>query len=155
MPHTDIIERRSYGADWARADRAKNPDKYRAKGRARYAKKKAVILQQVKASAKRRAPQVKATKAARYRSQDPRARRNDSLIRLYGIGIDEYESMYVDQNGSCAICGEKRDKLHVDHCHTTDVVRGLLCDGCNKGIGFFQDDPHRLANAAKYLNKGK
>lgn len=60
------------------------------------------------------------------------------------------------QGSCCAICGIPEEKapkgrLHLDHCHSTKVIRGLLCARCNTGLGQFQDDPALLAAAITYL----
>ncbi|MDQ4024250.1 MAG: endonuclease VII domain-containing protein, partial [Actinomycetota bacterium] len=52
--------------------------------------------------------------------------------------------------GLCAVCGVAEPK-HVDHCHGTDEVRGLLCLNCNQGIGRFEDDVETLRRAIVYL----
>jgi len=64
---------------------------------------------------------------------------------LYGIEPDEYQRMFIAQDGVCAICGgasryKRRDgtptnRLAVDHDHETGRIRGLLCDRCNRSIG--------------------
>jgi len=82
----------------------------------------------------------------------------------FNLTLEEYHKMYADQNGSCAICGksvtlyaETKDLSSVacvDHCHTTNVVRGLLCNKCNTGIGMLEDNINTLKNAIKYLEKG-
>jgi hypothetical protein len=56
------------------------------------------------------------------------------------------------QNNQCAICKEKFAKTpHVDHCHTTGKVRGLLCWQCNIGIGLLKDNIEVCLAAADYL----
>jgi hypothetical protein len=74
-------------------------------------------------------------------------------FRRYGITQEEFERIYDLQLGRCAICllPLSETRVHVDHCHNTDVVRGLLCNLCNPGLGYFQDDPDLLMKAAEYL----
>lgn len=69
----------------------------------------------------------------------------------------EYRSMISDENlkdllktECCVICGVKQ-KLVVDHCHTQNIVRGVLCNNCNMGLGHFKDDPYLLEFARIYL----
>jgi len=83
--------------------------------------------------------------------------RNIQLRNKFGITLDDFDSLLRDQDGKCAIClradSGRRDhkNLSVDHCHTTGIIRGLLCDPCNKGIGHFWDRPDLLDAAASYL----
>ena len=86
------------------------------------------------------------------------------LKRTYGITEDQYLSILKKQNGVCAICNKPEintrkngtvKKLAVDHNHKTQVVRGLLCDKCNRGLGHFNDDCKLLESAMKYLNPRK
>jgi Recombination endonuclease VII len=68
------------------------------------------------------------------------------FIRKYGITFEEYEFRRFKQNYRCFICRtpEPEDrKLAVDHCHKTNVVRDLLCSGCNTMLGNIekQEDP--------------
>jgi hypothetical protein len=56
----------------------------------------------------------------------------------------------------CEICGgavEQVGTLHVDHCHASNRFRGMLCGGCNNGLGHFKDDPARLEKAIEYLKR--
>lgn len=80
-------------------------------------------------------------------------------VKSYGITPDVYLKMRDKQECKCKICGKTEEDngraLCIDHCHTTNVVRGLLCDNCNRGIGFLNDDPKILKSAIKYLNKFK
>jgi Recombination endonuclease VII len=79
------------------------------------------------------------------------------LRREYNITLAEYNQVLQYQKGCCAICKKKYGKkgqkliLSVDHCHTTGLVRGLLCWPCNRGIAVFQDDYKRLGAASSYL----
>jgi hypothetical protein len=81
--------------------------------------------------------------------------RNARLKKKYGLTIADYNKMLGLQNGKCAICciseSKGRGGFHVDHCHTTNKVRGLLCHSCNTGLGHFRDDIEILDAAAKYL----
>jgi len=52
---------------------------------------------------------------------------------------------------ACPICGDAESSPVVDHSHETGRVRGLICGMCNRALGFFRDDPIRLANAIEYL----
>lgn len=76
------------------------------------------------------------------------------LKRHHGIGLDQYRDMEKRQNGKCAICElvPKDGILRVDHNHTTGVIRGLLCDSCNRGIGFLRDSQSNLQRAADYVS---
>jgi hypothetical protein len=56
-----------------------------------------------------------------------------------------------DQDWKCPICERPLVKTHVDHCHDTGVVRGILCPGCNVALGIFQDSPEILIRAADYV----
>jgi hypothetical protein len=73
--------------------------------------------------------------------------------RKYGITKGEYDKLYVDQNGCCAICGKWFDILVIDHDHEKNMVRGLLCKNCNPGIGHFFDNINILEKAIKYIKK--
>lgn len=71
-------------------------------------------------------------------------------MRRYGLTEEQYASMLASQGGRCALCGEEK-KLHVDHCHDTNKVRGLLCMDCNTGIGKLKHDPELLRRALTYV----
>lgn len=74
----------------------------------------------------------------------------------YGIDKTLHDEMLANQNGKCAICTRElslQKEVHIDHCHTTGKVRGILCGKCNKGLGQFEDNVEYLNNAIKYLKK--
>lgn len=82
------------------------------------------------------------------------------LRARYGITIDMLLVMFRLQGGVCAICGAAprvgmRRGLYVDHDHATGRVRGLLCHGCNIGLGGFRDNTASLAAAARYLEASR
>lgn len=85
------------------------------------------------------------------------SRRADMLKSKYGMTLADYDRMLTAQGGGCGICGSDGQKgrwsglLHVDHCHETGKVRGLLCDSCNLALGKFKDDPNVLRRAAEYI----
>lgn len=82
-----------------------------------------------------------------------------SLKRRYGITADDYARMLEQQEHKCAICGIEQcasgRNFAVDHCHTTKVIRGLLCSNCNTSLGGFQDDIVLLQSAINYLQNVK
>jgi len=119
---------------------------------------------------------MNAAKSARYRERDPertreqtnrsnrkrladpehlRWKREDAMRRAYGIEPADFAALVERQGGVCAICGGPPNgpgrRLHVDHCHTSKAVRGLLCAKCNTAVGLLDDDPDRLDKAAAYL----
>lgn len=80
-------------------------------------------------------------------------KRHDGVLReKYGIGINQYQAMYEDQDGKCYLCGSTQDRnLAVDHCHSTGRVRRLLCSMCNQALGLFKDNADILKKAALYV----
>lgn len=90
---------------------------------------------------------------------NPEKQLNSKLKVMHGITLVQYNALLDAQTGVCAICSQpsqplsngKVYRLSVDHCHKTNVVRGLLCNNCNSGLGYFGDDPARLEQARLYL----
>lgn len=91
--------------------------------------------------------------------------RNRILKNRYGLTTEDLEKMLRDQDNKCAICGrelflhgasvDKNKIACVDHNHETGEVRGLLCDKCNRGLGYFKDNTDYLLSAVSYLKKNK
>lgn len=98
-----------------------------------------------------------AAKAAEWRRNRPaeaKAERRRQNLRMYGLTPRKYAVMLELQGGVCAICRcacKTGRNLAVDHDHDTGVVRGLLCNDCNNGLGRFADDTERLEAAINYL----
>jgi hypothetical protein len=79
-----------------------------------------------------------------------------SLEYAYGVTPAEILRRRRKQKNRCAICGEKFvETPHMDHDHKTKQNRDLLCGSCNKGLGYFKDNPKALRNAARYVEKHK
>jgi len=79
-------------------------------------------------------------------------------LKSYGITEVEFEELFKKQGFCCAVCGTNhprtksgRNPWHVDHCHETKKVRGILCFRCNIMLGNASDDPGILQAAIKYL----
>lgn len=100
---------------------------------------------------------MRAQHRARYRSTNGKDRVFDqSLRRLYGITLDEYNQMLARQEHLCALCGERPDtsrRMHVDHDHATGKIRALLCHHCNLLIGNAKESTERLRQAIAYLER--
>jgi hypothetical protein len=89
-------------------------------------------------------------------AKNPVAARDAVLRRKYGLSADDWHDLLVAQRGACAICGTTTaggPGFHVDHCHTTGKIRGLLCGPCNTGIGQLKDDPDVIRAAAAYVER--
>ncbi|MFJ7209580.1 endonuclease VII domain-containing protein [Streptomyces sp. NPDC098789] len=76
--------------------------------------------------------------------------RASHLKRAYGMTEAQWDEMVEAQGGLCCIC-LKAPAVHVDHCHETGRVRGVLCFNCNSAIGKLGDDPDTLRRAISYL----
>ena len=78
-------------------------------------------------------------------------------MREFGVSFEFVQNLKEQQDSKCAICkmsieiGNK--SAHIDHCHSSGKVRGLLCQKCNQGLGLFKDSVIALESAIEYLNK--
>ena len=138
MPYKDPAKKRAHNSSY----KAKNKTKISGQQKAYYAQ----TAERQKADAKRRkAANPEKTKAAQ---------RAHNLKYNYGITPADYDAMLTAQDFKCAICLTSTpggNGFHVDHCHTTGTVRGLLCVNCNTGLGNFRDNRAALARAIDYL----
>lgn len=78
-----------------------------------------------------------------------------NIRRQYGITLEDFDNLLKFQNNRCAICqenfGSARRSINIDHDHKTDKVRGLLCSGCNTGLGHLGDNLDGIRRALYYL----
>ncbi|MCR4285084.1 MAG: endonuclease VII domain-containing protein [archaeon] len=83
--------------------------------------------------------------------------RERNIKRSYDITLEDYNELFFNQHGCCAICGthqiDFKRQLFLDHCHTTGKIRGLLCQHCNFILGQAKDSIIILQKAINYLNK--
>lgn len=109
-----------------------------------------------------RDPQKRTASTKAWRRANPERlaamQKKAKLKARHGITQQEYELIYLDQGGVCAICassdgGGAWGVLVVDHCHRSGHVRSLLCHNCNTALGLMGDDAKRLRAAADYLDK--
>jgi hypothetical protein len=78
-------------------------------------------------------------------------------LRNYGLTADEFDALMQDQGGRCASCeddfGPAAHDVHVDHCHQSGKVRGILCRHCNIALGHLRDDPVRILSLHTYIQR--
>lgn len=68
-----------------------------------------------------------------------RALKDSNFRARYGLSIEQHEQMVEEQGGCCWLCGQiPQQPLYVDHDHRTGVVRRLLCNWCNRSLGWFE-----------------
>lgn len=126
--------------------RAKDVDSYRKRKR-EYARtpeerKKRVEYMRVW-RAKNRARHNELARESHQRNKHKHVawRENYHLMRNYGVTAEQKMSMVVAQDGKCGICKmllTTTHKTHLDHCHATGMVRGILCTRCNTHLGWHE-----------------
>ena len=138
-------QNREYQRKW----RAAHPDRRNRKGR--YAK---MTLKQKK-NARATAMKWYYNNKEKYQTYYYNHRRKAHLRHAYGITIEEYNALFIKQNGVCAICHNSPNgkSLHVDHDHNTGEIRGLLCWKCNAMLGNAGDSIKTFESAVQYLGK--
>lgn len=91
----------------------------------------------------------------KYKEKHPERVRllsREQLLRLnYGLSIESYDELFESQDNCCKICGKEEARFVVDHDHDSGKVRSILCNSCNRGLGYFKDSPEVLRKAADYL----
>jgi hypothetical protein len=87
-----------------------------------------------------------------WRAANPEKARAQLRRQRYGLDDRAFDALLSAQEGRCAICRTTAAAC-VDHCHTSGSVRGILCHGCNTGLGQFRDDRALIMAAAAYLEE--
>ena len=99
----------------------------------------------------------KDTPSGRQKHRDTERKK---VLKQYGLTLTDYEILLAGQGYCCTTCGTPhtdapKGRLHIDHCHSTGKVRGLLCSQCNTALGLVQDDVELLRRLAEYLEMNK
>lgn len=158
----------------SRAKYVANKEYYNAKTKAWYAANKDLYQQlyQPRRREKRAAnpePDRERVRQWNHRNKDQRQRyqkerrqgpNREEILKVMRYGVhkeyltrEKFEEIYPRLlAGPCDICGAN-GPMKIDHCHDKMVYRGVLCDTCNRGIGFFKDNPSVLRAAADYLER--
>lgn len=98
----------------------------------------------------------------RWQKSHPNNIKSTILKSTFGITLEQYKILLKNQDGKCAIClnlettknrAGKIQALCVDHNHQTGKIRALLCNNCNRGIGYLKDNSEIIMNAYNYLKK--
>jgi hypothetical protein len=152
---------KEYHRNWYRAKRANDPDFARKRKEYRLANYERLRAQEIasrqkniekhRASSRERMKQMRAERPEHV----AKLRKRADLKRKYGITPEEKAAMVLSQGG-CGIC--KTDApgpsdWHVDHCHNTGRVRGILCNRCNLMLGHARDNTTTLSAAIDYLQR--
>lgn len=125
--------------------------------------------EKVKASQKRYAPKKRekyAENPEKYleaqrksHAKDPEKRRTTARKTLFGVTKEDFARMLSRQSGLCDVCGnefshsKQRFAPSIDHCHTSGVIRGVLCGSCNSLLGHAKDNIDILERASDYLKQ--
>ena len=94
-----------------------------------------------------------------YRAKNRAKAYRQEVVRKYGVEPDWFDIQIAQQDNKCLCCerefewGNKQTSPHVDHCHGTKAVRGILCNRCNTVLGLCRDDRSLLINLSNYLKK--
>lgn len=133
--------------------RSEHRDKINAQKRENY-KKNPARYREATREWRRKNPDRKRETARKHREKyRDRLRIKDACWR-YKITPDDLNALIKKQKGRCAICGATttgKRGLHVDHCHETGMVRGILCGRCNASIGMLGDRFDLVKKAYRYL----
>lgn len=141
--------------------RERHPERFRAKEKRRWAENR----EKEKARHKKwrvENPEKAIARAKAWKKANPEkvaiSKRKNYLKRTYGLVGGDFDALVVAHDGKCAIChnpfSSSRDR-HIDHCHATGKVRGLLCSACNTILGMSKDSSKVLISAARYLKMAR
>ena len=141
----------------------KDPEKAKAASRASYKKrmldpefreKRRVRLAQYMKTYYKNSPDHRAgvrKRAVQWRKDNLEFSNFQNNLSRYGLTLDQYHAKAESQDFLCAICEGEIEVI--DHNHTTQRVRGLLCWCCNSGIGQLKESPELFSKASAYISR--
>lgn len=109
---------------------------------------------QPKARARNRKGQARRLQNPEYRAKFNRRKLKSFFLRTYGLTFEQRDELFKQNGGMCMICNVQPSE-HLDHCHDTGRIRGVLCNNCNLALGHFRDNTDLLQAAIQYLTKEK
>ena len=138
-----VADRTEYKRAWRKANREKEREYAR-----RYKEK---YPDRVRALSLARTESWRARNPVVYKKYQ----QNWSLQKKFGISLKERNALLRQQGSKCAGCNSRKPNWkgdwHVDHCHITKKIRGILCHNCNTALGRVKDSPEVLRNLVRYL----
>lgn len=139
---------------------ANNKAKAQQKANDRYALKKEEINARRKELRKQNPEKYRAFGKQRYHSNKNKFKEYSwKAAGIKSMTVEKYKQLYLEQNGCCAICKTSQENLNktlcVDHDHATGEIRGLLCDSCNRALGYLKDSVDLLEASIVYLKKSE
>ena len=96
-------------------------------------------------------------RVAAYRVKNRSKNHRQEVVRKYKVALEWFDEQFNMQNKACATCHKslewtnKQNTPHVDHCHSTGKVRGILCNRCNTVLGLCEDNKELFKNLTGYL----
>lgn len=136
---------------------ANNSEKAKAKAKERYHANKELINAKRKEHRKLNPELYKKAAKEKYQNSD-KIKYREAAWKKAGIKnmtVQKYNEMFLKQNQACSICKTHQSffkrTLAVDHCHKTGNVRGLLCDNCNRALGYLKESKQIITNMLKYI----
>jgi len=136
--------------------RQSNPEKIKELNRSQYVNNRQIRIEKQKEWSKNNKDKITASRKRRL-AKNPHYNRKWTL-KKYGLSQEGFSEMLIGQFNSCWICGSKFNKLsdvHIDHCHNSKIVRGLLCSHCNTALGLVKENITTLKIMIEYLQNNK
>lgn len=156
----DRLVRRDHHNQLAKSWREKNPDKVRAaamRWRKKYPERYKSMLEEWR---KQNPDRTRLHAHNHYYNNHDKClerQRKYQTLKRYGLTQDDWISLFVAQQYSCAVCKTEhpgcKQGWHTDHCHTSGKVRGILCQHCNTTLGHSKESTERLSALIEYINK--